>query len=431
MPPVLRWPPIIVQLRVLPSRFSGAILQGQRRPPGRNSIPMTDGIPKVALLVETSLGYGRAFLRGVVRYARLHGPWAFYITPGDLRQVLPKMEEWGGTGIIARIETPQVAKAVLASGLPVIALDLSQEQLAPDHPLSRLSEVCPDSHKAGRLAADHLLERGFRQFAYVGVWGDPPWAARRMAGFVERLNEAGFPCPVFPLPQSAHNRRWGREQAILGVWLRELPRPLGVLACDDDRGRQVLVACRGVGLQVPEDVAVVGVDNDELLCELSEPPLSSVALNTEQAGYEAAELLDGLMSGRIQEPRRILVEPIRVVARRSTDVLALDDRQVARALRFIQDNAVRPINVADVVRHVGCSRRTLELRFQQILGRSANREIQQARLERAKRLLVETDLSVVRVAEAAGFASSNYLIRLFHRRIGLSPAAYRQRLRRG
>ncbi len=392
---------------------------------------MNRGIPKVALLVETSLGYGRAFLRGVVRYSRLHGPWAFYITPGDLRQVLPKMEEWGGTGIIARIETPQIGQAILTSGLPAIALDLSHEQLRPDHPLAGLSEVCPDSHKAGRLAAEHLLERGFRHFAFVGVWGDPPWSTRRGEGFAARLGEAGVSCRVFPLPQSAPNRRWGREQAILGAWLRDLPRPLGVLACDDDRGRQVLEACRAASLQVPEDVAVVGVDNDELICELSDPPLSSVALNTEQAGYEAAALLDGLMSGRIQAPRRILVEAVRVVARRSTDVLALDDRAVAKALRFIQDSAVRPIGVADVVRHVGCSRRTLELRFQQSLRRSVNREIQQARLERAKRLLAETDLPIVRVAEGAGFGSAAYLIRLFQRRVGLSPAAYRQKVRMG
>lgn len=390
---------------------------------------MNTGIPKVALLVETSLGYGRAFLRGVVRYARLHGPWAFYITPGDLRQFLPKMEEWGGTGIIARVETPQVEKAILASGLPVIALDLSQEQLAPENPLSGLPEVCPNSHQAGRLAAEHFIARGFQHYAFVGASGDPPWSTRREQGYVERLAEAAFACDVFPLPQIAQNRRWGREQAILGQWFRALPKPLAVLACDDDRGRQVLEACRGVGLQVPEDVAVVGVDNDELLCELSDPPLSSVSLNAEQAGYEAASLLDALMSGRARETRRILVEATHVVTRRSSDVLALDDRQVALALRFIHDNAVRPIGVIDIVRHVGCSRRTLELRFQQVLGRSINAELQQARLERAKRLLAETNLSVVRIAEAAGFASSNYLIRLFHNRLGLSPVAYRERLR--
>ncbi len=390
---------------------------------------MASHMPKVVLLVETSLGYGRAFLRGVIRYARLHGPWGLYIAPGHLRQVLPKVEEWGATGIIARIETPQMAKAILDSRLPAIALDLTRKQLAPANPLSRLSEVCPDSHRAGRMAAEHLLERGFQQYAFVGVGGDYPWSERRGRGFAERLAEAGLTGHVFPVPRTAPAGHWAREQAILGQWLRRLPKPVGVLACDDDRGRQVLEACRGAALQVPDDVAVVGVDNDELLCELSDPPLSSVALGTEKAGYEAAALLSGLMSGRIGQSRRILVEPTHVVTRYSTDILAMGDRSVAVGLRFIRDHANRPIGVVDVVRQVGGSRRALELRFQQVLGRSINRELQQARLERAKRLLIETDLPVVDVATAAGFNSSNYLIRFFRRELGLSPRAYRDRLK--
>ncbi len=389
---------------------------------------MAANMPKVALLVETSLGYGRAFLRGVIRYAKLHGPWAFYLQPGDLRQLLPKMEDWGGTGIIARIETPEVAKAVLAARLPTIALDLNQEQLAPENPLSRLSEVCPDSHKAGAMAAEHLMERGFRHFAFVGVWGDVPWSIRRGEGFAERLDEAGLSCTRFPMPRAERDRRWGREQAILGQWLRELPKPLGILACDDDRGRQVLEACRAAGLLVPEDVAVVGVDNDELLCELSDPTLSSVSLNSEQAGYDAAALLHSLMSRRIRKPQRILVEPSRVVTRRSTDVHATEDRDLAKAVRFIQDNIVHPIGVEDVVEHVDCSRRALELRFRRLLGRSVNMEIQLIRIERAKYLLAETDLSVAGIAEALGFGSSNYMIRLFHHKVGQSPAEYRDRL---
>jgi LacI family transcriptional regulator len=387
-------------------------------------------MPKVALLVETSLGYGRALLRGVMRYARLHGPWAFYINPGDLRQVLPKMEEWGGTGIIARVETHEVAKAVLAARLPTIVLDLTYKQLARKNPLSRLSELCPDSQEAGRMAAEHLLECGFRHFAFVGTWGDFPWSVRRGEGFTQRLEKSNFECQYFPMPPNVRDHRWGREQTILARWLYELPKPLGVLACDDDRGRQVLEACRAAHLQVPEDVAVIGVDNDELLCELSTPPLSSVALDTEQAGYDAAELLHGLMTNRVKSPKRILARPIRVVARRSTDTRATDDRDVARAVRFIHDNAVHAIGVEDVVEHVGCSRRTLELRFQRHLGRSVNREIQEIRLERAKHLLAETDLTVARVAETLGFGSVNYMIRLFHHRTGETPAEYRAHLKR-
>lgn len=383
------------------------------------------GRPKVALLIETSRGYGRGLLRGIVRYARLHGPWSFYVTPGDLRQSLPKMGRWGATGIIARIETAESAKAVLATGLPLVALDLSAEQLAAGHPLSTACEISPDSHRAARMAAEHLLERGLKQFAFAGVGHETLWSSRREEGFCERLNEAGFGCHVYRLPELSADRHWGREQALMSKWLRALPKPVGLLACDDDRGREVLEACRSVGLDVPEDVAVVGVDNDELLCELSDPPLSSVALNAPRGGYEAAALLDGLMSGKIRGTHRLLVAPKWVVARRSTDILELDDRRVADALRFIHDNARSPIRVEDLLRRGELSRRTLELRFRKVIGRSIREEIERVRLERAKRLLVETMLPLTAVAEASGFSTASYLIRVFHRQVGMPPAQYR------
>lgn len=388
---------------------------------------MPRGIPKVALLIETSLAYGRGLLRGVVRYARLHGPWSFYITPGDLDQVLPRMEEWGGTGIIARIATPQTEAAILASGLPFVALDLRHDQLASSSRLTGACEVCPDSHLAARMAAEHLLEKGFRQFAFVGAMGQPPWSTRREEGFVERLREAGHACQRYPLPSRPADGRWGREQRHMSQWLQNLAKPMGVLACDDDRGRQVLEAARSAGLCVPDQLAVIGVDNDELLCELSDPPLSSVKLDLERGGYEAAALLDGLMSGRLHPPQRVLVRPQYVVARRSTDVVAAEDPLVAEALRFIADHAGRPMGVAEVVRQLGCSRRALELRFRRSAGRSLLDEIQRSRLERAKRLLSETDLSVGEVAAAAGYASGSYLTRVFRQHCGMSPGRYRQR----
>ena len=385
--------------------------------------------PRVALLVETSLGYGRRFLRGVKRYARLHGPWGFYITPADLRQVLPRMKEWGGTGIIARLETPQLEKAVLATGLPTIALDLTYRQQAAGSRLARVHEVRPDSRAAGRLAAEHLLDRGLRSFAFVGLSSEVPWSAERGQGFTERLAAAKLPYAEFPLPRRVADREWGREQAILAAWLATLPRPLGLLACDDDRARQVCEACHGADLAVPDDVAIVGVDNDDLLCELADPPLTSVALDSETAGWEAAALLDRLMRGERLPPQRILVAPTGVIVRRSSDVRVTDDPAVRLAVRFITDKAALPIRVADVVAAAGAKRRSLELRFQTALGRSIVAEIQRARLDRARRLLTESDLSVERIAAASGFSSSGYLIRLFKREMGLAPGAFRDRLR--
>lgn len=383
--------------------------------------------PKVALLVETARGYGRALLRGIVRYARLHGPWGFYVTPGDFEQAVPKMRAWGGTGIIARIETERVGRAVLEAGLPTIALGLSDEQLRAGNPLSRLSEVVSDSHAAGRMGAEHLIEKGFRHYAYVGT--ERVWSRRREAGFRERLAEADLEPRVYQPPRSRRSRGWDGEEPRLTRWLSRLPRPAGVMACNDERGRQVLEACRSAGLTVPEEVAVVGVDDDELLCELADPPLSSVSLNAEAGGYRAAALLDLMMRGRSPSPRRLLVEPLRVVTRRSTDIVALDDPEVAAAVHFIQDHAADGIVVDDVVRQVLVSRRALEQRFRQVTGRTPHAEILRVRLDRACRLLLETEQPVQRVAEASGFGSPSYLSQVFRKYLGTTPAGYRRRHR--
>ena len=386
--------------------------------------------PRVALLIETARGYGRGMLRGIVRYGRLHGPWSFYLKTGDFEQALPRMQQWGGTGTIARIETPQIAKAILAAKLPTIALDLSDEQQAADGPLAALSQVESDSAGAAEMAAEHLLERGFREFAFVGIAGRV-WSHRRQAAFAACIERQGFPTHLYGPPRRKEDRQWEREQKHLAAWLAALPKPIGLMACDDERGREVLEACRVAGLQVPEEVAVIGVDNDELLCELADPPLSSVALNTEQGGYRTAELLDQLMRGKCRKPRRLVVEPLHVVTRRSTDIVAIEDRCVASALNFIHQQAGRPLQIDDVVRHVAVSRRALEIRFRSAIGRTILSEIQRIRLQRAKRLLLETDLPLPMVAESAGFGTPSYLVQVFRQRLGVTPARYRRQMRTG
>jgi LacI family transcriptional regulator len=369
-------------------------------------------------------------LRGIVRYGRLHGPWSFYLTPGDFEQALPRMQQWGGTGTIARIETPRIAKAILAANLPTIALDLSDEQLRPGNPLAGLSQVESDSAGAARMAADHLMERGFQWYAFVGI-ARRVWSRRRQESFCAAIAEHGYATHVYQPPRRKQDRPWEREQGYLATWLAALPKPIGLMACDDERGREVLEACRIANLQVPEEVAVVGVDNDELLCELADPPLSSVALNAEQGGYRTAELLDQLMRRKGRKPRRLVVEPLHVVTRRSTEIVAIDDRSVAGALNFIHQQAGRPIQIDDVVRHVAISRRALEIRFRDAIGRTILSEIQRIRLQRAKRLLLETDLPLPIVAESAGFGTPSYLVQVFRQRVGVTPAKYRRQVRTG
>ena len=355
---------------------------------------------------------------------RFHGPWSFHITPGDFEQALPKMKEWGGTGIIARIPNERVAKAVIEANLPTVTVGLTREQKRPNNPLANFSEIYPEETEVARLAAEHFLGRQFRNFAFVGM-DERAWSPPREQAFCDHIRAAGYSTHVYQQPKKARDREWEQEQAILADWIRDLPTPLALFTCNDDRGRQVLEVCQLADLHVPDDVAVLGVDNDDVFCELSDPPLSSVALNAETAGYRAAELLDGMMRGRIRKPKQIVVETIGVITRRSTEVVAVEDTDVVAALQYIRREQGRDLSVDKVADEVTVSRRSLEKRFQQAIGRTILEEIQLVRLDRAKRLLLETTYPVSKVAEISGFGSTGYFIQFFHTRVGKTPRKYR------
>ncbi len=381
-------------------------------------------VPKVALLVETSRGIGRELLRGIARYSSLNGPWCFHISPGDFKQAVPHIKQWGGTGIIARIPDEKSAKAILRAGVPTIALGLNDEQMLANNPLSQLSEISSNAEDVAKLAAEHLFECGLENFAFVGS-DDRAWAKRRELAFYNILAERGYQPHIYRQPSRAADRKWEREQSFLARWISELPSPIGIFACDDDRGREVLEACVLAERRVPDDVAVVGVDNDEVFCELSDPSLSSVSLNAFCAGFRAAELLDNLMKKKIRKPRRILIEAMSVVSRRSTDTVAIDDAQLVTAIQFIRRTNGKTISVDHVVREAALSRRALEKRFRDSLGRSVHEEIQLARLKSAKRLLVETTYPISKCAKVAGFKTTGYFIQFFVKWVGKTPRRYR------
>jgi LacI family transcriptional regulator len=387
------------------------------------------GMPQVALLLETSTEYGRGLLRGIVRYSRLHGPWSLYVAPGHLEQALPKAKSWSGTGIIARMRSPEMAKQIRATGLPFVASSL--DEFRPPRRGDKFGEIRTNSAAIAQMAATHLVDRSLRHFAFCGFHGCA-WSSCREEIFSRCLGDQGFECHThrIELGNWMHwpnwIEDWEHEQRILLAWLKSLPKPVGLMACNDICGREVLQACTTAGLRVPDDVAVVGVDNDELMCELSSPPLSSIALDVEKAGYEAARLLDSLMSGHLAEDQVVTVEPLYVVTRQSSEIMAPDDPCVATALQFIKNHAGQPIGVSHVIEQAGVSRRTLERRFSHVLGRSISSEITQRRLERAKRLLLETDLPSYRVAAAAGFGTIKTFNRVFRRAAGASPQRFRQ-----
>jgi LacI family transcriptional regulator len=410
-------------------------------------------VPRVVLLMSSGAGYDRGLLRGIARYAAHHGPWVTFLA-GDQRglpspplesvtnqssmggslsgsdptALMRDLRSLGATGVIGRLYPPHVADAVLASKLPVVAMDLTEEQLSERSPLRFFSEIRPDAHKLGRMAAEHLLDRGFRRFGFCG-YPLENWSQWREEGFRERLAEAGHGCDVFRPHCETIQPAWNEEQSAVTAWLQSLQKPVGVMATNDVRGRQVVEACAIGGIHIPDEIAVVGGDDDHILSAFSTPPLSSVALNSEQGGYQAAELLDGMMSGRVKEQRLLLVEPLWVVTRPSTDVVALEDRDVAMAAMYIRDHARTPIGVGDVVKQSSVSRRVLEVRFQKSLGRSIREEIQRVRLNWVKQLLIETDLPIEKITDYAGFSSRSYLSEVFRRETGDTLAVFRRKQR--
>ena len=384
-------------------------------------------IPQVALLFETNEQAHRDILRGVLRYERMNGPWSLHVAEGRTgEQRLLTMKTWGGAGLIGVIQNRAYADAVLAADVPAVLIDPMDESSLPQGLLARHSVLASDLHAIGDLAADFFLERKFLHFAFVGEIHGINWSRERGAAFAERIRNAGFKCQSYGPLSSREKKDWGVECDRLCAWLKLLPKPVAVFAAMDVRGRQVLDACLMAGLDVPHEVAVLAVDNDELICDSTTPPLSSIALDTERMGYEAARLLDQAMrQGR--KARRVTrtYSPLTVVTRRSTEAVHIPDQLVVQALEFIWLNSQNPICVPDIVKHAGVSRRLLELRFRKALNGTIQEELQRARLKRVKTMLAETNLSVTAIAKACGFTSKSYLGKVFRRTYRTTMTRYR------
>ena len=389
---------------------------------------MLDSI-KVALLVETSRGYGRGLLHGIMKYSRLRGPWQFHLTPGDFEQIVPRMKDWKGDGIVARVVNEKTANLLLKTGLPLVALDLPESVAETFRKKGiRFVELVSDSEGATQMAVEHLLEKQFRHFAFVGYHGQI-WSEKREKTFTDRLSHEGHDVHLYQVPvRQGIPLRWEKEEPMLAKWLEALPKPVGLMACNDQRGREVLDACNIAGIAVPEEIAVVSVDNDELLCELGFPPLSSVALNTVQGGYLAAKTLHEMIRNIPLANKKIVVPPLHLIQRRSTETVAIDDPDVAAALQFIHTQSPAGLTVDRVVEHTCVSRRILEIRFRKLLGKTILQEIQKIRIERAKRLLLETDYSIEQIAETVGFATGSYFVQFFRHETGVTPSKFRKKV---
>lgn len=362
-------------------------------------------------------------LKGVAHFERNHQLWVGFLddearTEKDPRWLRSK--RWDG--VISRHTTPALVKECRELGLPLV--DLNDSELFPGVP-----KIRPDNVGIGHLGAEHFIERGHVNFGFTG-FANNVWSCERRDGFLEALRLAKRNCDVFDVEYPGdYTPFWDTEQIdALIAWLRRLPKPVAIMACMDLRAHQVLSAAQAAGILVPEEVAVLGANNEPIRCELAYPALSSVIPNAFLSGYRAAETLATLMAKRAPESMDVRIEPLGVATRPSTDVLAIEDRSMASALSYIRENACLGITVDELAKRSHASRSQLEKKFRKFVGRSPQAEIRRVQVAKIKQLLTETDYPLKKIAEIAGFEHVEYMSVVFKRLTGDSPGGFRRNM---
>ncbi|MDR0869739.1 MAG: substrate-binding domain-containing protein [Planctomycetaceae bacterium] len=367
---------------------------------------------------------GRELLRGAANWSQMYGPVALSASAGHFEQSLPDLRKEKNFGVVARLSVPGLVRAFKKYRFPLIALEPVTSDLLHIKEDLELTEIRSDSEAIAAMGADYLWNDGFRNFAFCG-FPNRLWSRRRADAFAEYVKQKGGNCSIYPADEE--ELPFGRERLKLKKWIQSLPKPVGMLTCDDDRAHQILQLCEEYDIQVPQEISVLGAGNDEILCELAMPPLSSVAIDLFSAGFEAAKILVEQINGKTERPDDIMMNPLWVTSRLSTDFLAVKDTLVTKALQFIRQNYLRPIGVNDVVRYLDCSRRTLELRFSAATNRTVADEIEYYRLGRAKRLLATTADPVSNIAEPSGFCNFRSMLHAFHTIERCTPTEYREK----
>jgi LacI family transcriptional regulator len=381
--------------------------------------------PRRLLVISGEGFYGRQIMSGIHAYCRTRGLWEYHseIDKGadTVEHCMFAIKQWKADAIIAQVRTRQVERLVRRSGLPVVNCSAMFECEMPT--------VVNDNIAAGKMAAGHLLENGVRSFAFCALTSEM-YTHKYFQGFTASLAEAGFGCEAFrDYCDSESEVDWVANRKRMQKWLRSLKKPIAILCVHGPRGLEVCQACRRLGISIPDEVAVIALDNDELLCQMCNPPLSSVDLDARRIGYESVRLIDRMLRGRKPPAVPILIAPRRVIPRQSSDIVAVDDSEVASAVRFIRARAHEPISVKDLLQEIPLSRRALERRFEKALGRMPKAEIMRVRIRRAQQLLGETDLSVTTIAQQSGFTGQNKFSEAFRRETGQTPGEYRRACR--
>ncbi len=378
---------------------------------------------KVILLIDFAEEYSKALLKGIAKYSKENGPWVFCRMPLFQREtigldgILEWAKEWGANGIIGQLYNDPGIEKFKEAGIHVIAQDFKER-------FNEIPNITGAHKEAGIMGADYFLKKGFKNFAFYG-FKDIVWSRERGEGFEERILKSGHKVHYFEHAMARSTEIWYYKPSSLSQWLKSLPKPIALMACDDNQGQHITEACRHSGLRIPEEVAVLGVDNDEMICAFSDPPLSSIGQDTEKGGYDAARLLHKMMDNSTAIHYDIIVRPTQVITRHSTDIYSTNDKNIATSLKFIHQNIDKKLQVDDIVKQVPLSRRALEKRFLDMTGYSVYKYIFNLRIEKLGQKLLETDLSVFEIALELGFSDTKNIARQFKQIKGCTPIEYR------
>jgi len=376
-------------------------------------------LPKIILMVEPIGEYIQGLLRGIAQYSNANGPWVFYREPGKHEGTLPQLNPEEADGIVAKIPNTPAARKKLPDTVPIILV--GYREIIPEMP-----QIFGDTESIGRVAAEYFLNKGFRNFAFCG-FDEFHWSRERGRSFKSYLRIRGFKVHQYRNLKGTIRKSWHLEQQDIAKWLKSLPKPIAILACNDDRGQHLISACKLGRLRIPNEISVLGVDNDKFVCALTYPPLSSISLGTERAGFEAAQLLAKMMKARKRINANIMVHPTHVVTRQSTDIIAAEDSLVSEAVNYIQKHSNMDISVDDVAGSVMVSRRRLERKFRSLLNKSVYDEIRRIRVNKIISMLLETNLSIAQIGLAMGFKDITHTGRYFKEETGFSPLEYRKK----
>lgn len=380
---------------------------------------------RIILLSDFAEEYGKNLLKGIARYSKEYGPWTFCRMPAYYREtigidgILRWAREWKADGIIGQFYNEKEVSKFTAAKIPVIAQDFKER-------FEEIPNITGAYKETGRMGAEYFLKKGFKNFAFYG-FKNIVWSRERAEGFRQRIKEAGYEVQEYGRPDSSGMDRYHYKPSALNKWLMALPKPVALMSCDDNLGNHITEACRQMNIRIPEEIAVLGVDNDEMFCGLSDPPLSSIGLDIEKSGYEAARLMQKMIEKKGDRYENITVRPTQIITRTSTDIFAGADKYIVDALRYIHENLDKNLKVNQVLKEVPMSRRSLEKRFVLTTGYPVYEYIYNQRIERFTQKLLETDLTIFEIALDLGLSDSKNIARQFKQIKGLTPVAYRKK----